>query len=116
MTSHLGFGHSGIDQANDPSLDAAAGYGNFFPRLEQAVVNRLPLPKMRLYASFRIGLALSVIEVPEAGNPTPANKVVKLFDFCGNVHPEVLLAKHASSIAPIDAVVKTADHLDGDPP
>ena len=34
VAGHLGFGHAGIDQANHPPLDAAAGDGNFFLALE----------------------------------------------------------------------------------
>ena len=40
-----------------------------FLGLEQAVVNRLPLPKVGLHPRFGVGLAFGMVQIPEAGNP-----------------------------------------------
>ena len=41
----------------------------FSSRLEQAVVDILPFPKVGFDARLGIGLAFGVVQIPEAGNP-----------------------------------------------
>ena len=70
MAGHLGLGHAGIDQANHPSLDAAAGNGNLVFGLYQAVVDIVPLPQVGFDARLRIGWPLGVIDIPLARDPS----------------------------------------------
>ena len=86
MASHLGFGQPWIYEPDDAPLDAASGYRNFVTRLEQAVVNVVPLPKVRFDSRFGIGRTLGMIEIPQTGNPTGAKQIVELLNFFGRFH------------------------------
>src|SRR5688500_8217240 len=97
MASHLAIGHARIDQPDDPPLDAAAGDGNFLFGLNQAVVDIVPLPKMRLDAGLGIGRTLGMIDVPQAGNPPRPEQIVQVLDLFGKFHQTSFGDKSCSS-------------------
>src|SRR6266508_1022030 len=86
VTGHLRFGYPWIHETDDPSLDTASGYGNSLTRLEQAVVNIVPLPKVRLNPCLWIGWALRMIEIPQTGYPAWTEQIIQFLNFFGQFH------------------------------